>query len=76
MNTSKPHSIPGFDFPAPLKFTQKWDEDQEVSVDIIPLIDTLEKFLKIKLLYMAVKISSKQLHQNIMYLISICPYES
>lgn len=36
----------------------------------------LEKFLKIKLLYTALKIPSKQLHQNNMYMISIYPYKS
>lgn len=75
-NISKPCPIPGFDLTAPLKFTPKWEEDQEVTVSIIILIGTLENFLKIKLLYMAVKISSKQLHQNIMYLISVDPCES
>ena len=76
MNTSKPHPIPGFDLTAPLKFTQKWGEDQEVSVDVIILIGMLGRFLKIKLLYTAVEIPSKQLHQNSMYLISIYPYKS
>ena len=76
MNISKPRPIPGFDLTVPLKFTLKWEEDQEASVSVIILIGNLENFLKIKLLYMTVKISSKQLHQNIMYLTSIDPYES
>lgn len=60
------HPITGFDLPAPLKFTQKW-ADQEASIYIIMLIGTLEKFLQIRSFYRAVKISSKQLHQNITY---------
>lgn len=73
MSVSRPHPIPEFDLPAPLKFTDKWDEDLEGSVYIVTLIDTLERFLKIKLFYRAVKISSKKSYQNIMSPILVYP---
>lgn len=72
---SRPHPIAGFHLAVPLRSAQKWD-DQEVSVYVTMLIDTLVKFLKIKLFYGPVKISSKHLHQNIMYLNSMYPYDS
>lgn len=73
MSISRPPPIPEFDLPAPLKFTDKWDEDLEGSVSVVMLIDTLERVLKIKLFYRAVKISSKKLYQNIMSPILVCP---
>lgn len=62
MNVATPHLTPEPDLIASLKFTQKWDEDQEVSVYVIMLIGTWGKFFK--LFHWAVKISSKQLRQN------------